>query len=44
MLIESGYKTTDLNLAFKNFPIDFSQNADLLGQILIQPIFNKKNL
>ncbi len=36
MLIESGYKTTALDLAFKNFPIAFSQNADLLGQLISQ--------
>jgi hypothetical protein len=36
MLLESGYKTTALNLAFKNFPIAFSQNADLLGQLISQ--------
>lgn len=36
MLIESGYKTTDLDLVFKNFPIEFSQEADLLGQLISQ--------
>ena len=36
LLIESGYKTTALNLAFKNFPIAISQNADLLGQLISQ--------
>ena len=36
MLIESGYKTTALDLAFENFPIAFSQNADLLGQLISQ--------
>lgn len=36
MLVESGYKTTALDLAFENFPIDFSQNADLLGQLISQ--------
>jgi len=36
MLLEYGYKTTALDLAFKNFPIDFSQEADLLGQLISQ--------
>jgi len=33
-LIKSGYENTDL--AFKNFPIDFSQDAELLGQLISQ--------
>jgi hypothetical protein len=41
MLIESGYKTTALDLAFENFPIPFSQNADLLGQIISQLPYTK---
>jgi lipocalin len=35
-LIKSGYENIDLDLAFKNFPIDFSQHADLLGQLISQ--------
>jgi hypothetical protein len=51
-LVKNGYKTTALNLAFENFPLDFSQNADLLGQYISQLPFTpylekpcgKKNL
>lgn len=36
MLIESGYKTNDLDSSFKNFPIETSQEPDILGQLISQ--------
>ena len=35
-LFDSGYKTSNLNSTFDNFPIGISNNSDLLGQLISQ--------
>jgi hypothetical protein len=40
-LFDSGYKTSNLNSTFNNFPIDISNNSDLLGQLISQLSYTK---